>query len=156
MKRQARTKADHVVKLTDEEKVKWFQEFIKARTSVQPFESERDLIEFVHFARGTFKHLYGRDVPGSFIRRLLSDLGVAREYGEGVKLKRQFMFDLMDKNKSYRSNKSQLRKAVESHFGEKILGIVFDELWEEYHQKDEHPAPQVDIDLFGQGSLFSE
>lgn len=147
---------DHPVKLTDEQKVKWFQDFIKSRTVVDQFKSEQELIEFVRFARATFKKIYKRDVPGSFIRRLFNDLGVAREHSDGVKVKRDYMFGLMDRNKSYRENKTQVRKAVIEKFGESILGIVFDELWDEYHSIDDHPTPEVDIDIYGQESLFGD
>jgi len=147
---------DHPIKLSDQEKVDWFKRQIEERQRTNPLENELQLVDFVRTCRKMFKEVYKRDVPGSFIRRLLNDLGVAREHSEGVKRKRDYMFNLMDTNQSFRENKTQLRKAVEDHFKECILAMVFDELWEEYHGQAEHPAPDVDVDLYGQEALFPE
>ena len=143
----------HKVKLSDAEKVQWFERQISDRQRTKPLENELQLVEFVKFCRRTFKELYDRDVPGSFIRRLLVKCGVAREHSEGVRRKRDYMFSLMTDNQAFRDNKTQLRKAVEDHFGECILSMVFDELWDEFHNGD-HADAKIDVDLYGQSPLF--
>jgi len=144
----------HKVKLTDSQKRDWFTQRIKDRMQVSVFESEIQLVDFVRTVRRQFKETFERDVPGSFIRQILSDLGVAREHSDGVKKKRDYMFCLMDNNQNFRENKSQLRKMVEAEFGECILAMVFDELWDEYHNQECLPEPKSNIDIYGQSSLF--
>ena len=148
--------ADHLVKLSDKEKADWFHDQINRRLQVKSIESEQELIDLTRFLRDTFRKLYGRDVAGSFMRRMLNDLGVAREHSQGVKKKRDWMFNLMDENQSFRDNKTQCRKAVVAYFGESILGIVFDELWNEYHARSDHPDASKNIDIHGQKALFDE
>lgn len=145
----------HDRKLTDAEKTAWFKERLDERISVKPFESQDELIDFVHTLADMFRQVYGRGVPGSFKRRLLKNAGVESDYSEKTKEKRDWMYALMDKNKAFRENKTQLRKAVEFHFKERILGIVFDELWDEYHAVDQ-PDASFDVDIYGQESLFDE
>ena len=144
----------HLVNLTDADKVKWFSDRIAERQRIAPVTSPEGIEALVNDVRVAFQSIHGRDVPGSFIRRLLKDLGVDRGYSESTLQKRQFMFHLMDKNANYRTNKVQLRKVVEQHFGEKILDMVFDELFDEYSNISDHPKPKVDIDIYGQKALF--
>lgn len=146
----------HRVRLSDEQKVDWFNSRIQERQSTSPIENEQQLVEFVRVLRRQFKEIYKRDVPGSFIRRLLTNLGVQREHSEGVLRKRDWMFAEMDRNAALRDNKTQMRKAIEAQFGEKILSMVFDELWDEYHSTDDHPEPAVDVDLHGQSAIFPD
>lgn len=141
-------------KLSHEEKLAWFRRLIEERTKNNPFTNQEDLIAFVHLCRKQFKATFGRDVPGSFVRQLFESLGIKREYSETTRKKRDYMFALMDKNKNFRDNKTQCRKAVEKHFGEEILGIVFDELWSEYHREGDHPEPEMNVDIYGQPNLF--
>jgi hypothetical protein len=143
----------HPIKLSDDEKRTWFLKRIEERQQINPLSSEEDLVGFVRLLRRAFKDIYQRDVPGSFIRILLNDLGVAREQSESVRKKREFVFKLLDENQAYRDSKPQCRRAVELHFGEKILGIVFDEIWEEYFS-DQRPKTTKNIDFHGQESLF--
>lgn len=147
---------NHPVKLTDKAKEDWFRARIQERQLVNPLKTEEELVEFARFCRRAFKELYGRDVSGSFFRLLLNDLGVAREQSLSVKKKKDFIFALLDNNQAYRDSKAQLKKAVDKEFCEKMLGIVFDEIWDEYHEDKNHPAPTKNIDLFGQPSLFGE
>lgn len=142
------------MQLTDKEKRKWFNEQIEIKRNSDPPKSEEELVEFIRFLRKTFKAIYGKDVPGSFIRILLKEQGIAREYGEGVQKKRDYIFKLLDENQAFRDNKKQLRIAVEDYFKEKILGIVFDEIWDEYFNGDVK-KPKKNIDLFGQDALFN-
>lgn len=146
--------SNHIVKLTQEQKIDWFKSRIEERLSVKNIESEQELVDLVRDLRKSFKSLYQRDVPGSFITQLLNDLGVAREHSDGVKKKRMFMFSLMDINSNFRDNKTQCRKAVEAEFSEKILGIVFDSLWEEWHSQGNHPDATSNVDIHGQQPLF--
>ena len=145
---------NHPIKLTHQQKVDWFVNCINERLKVKNIESEQDLIDLVKFLRSTFKQLYLRDVPGSFITMVLSKFGINWNHSKKSLDKKRFMFKLMDENESFRFNKTQLRKAVEHQFKEKILGIVFDQFWDEYHLTDEHPEPIVNIDIYGQKSLF--
>lgn len=141
-------------KLTDDEKRAWFKQLFEELQRKNPINSEEDLIKRVHYCRKEFKKIYDRDVPGSFIRRLFVELGLERQYGAGVQAKRDFMFSMLDKNQAYRENKTQTRKIVEHAFGERILGIVFDEIWEEYQHLSDSPDPEMNVDLFGQESIF--
>lgn len=141
-------------KLTDAEKTAWFRSQIDERQAVAPLQSEEEVIQFLRDCRRKFRKLYGRDVPGSFFRLLLKDCGVFREQSESIKRKRDFIFKLLDENQAYRDSKLQLRKRVESEFGERILGIVFDEIWNEYNEESDRPKPKQNVDLFGQNPLF--
>lgn len=143
-------------KVTDEEKRQWFLTQIEQRQQSNPLQSEGEVVEFVRLLRRTFREIYGRDVPGSFIRILLNDLGVAREQSESIKRKREYMFGLMDANKAYRESKTQLRKAVMQKYDEKILNIVFDEIWDEYHLDQLRRREELNIDMYGQPGLFNE
>jgi hypothetical protein len=147
---------NHPVKLSDKDKESWFRSLVDERQRVSPLKTEEELVEFVRFCRKMFRQLYGRDVSGSFFRLLLNDFGVARAQSASVKKKRDFIFALLDENQAFRDSKAQLKKAVNAKFGEKILGIVFDEIWNEYHEDKSHPTPKKNIDLFGQPSLFGE
>ena len=142
------------VPMSDDQKQDWFKSQIEMALKVRSVESEEQLVRLVRDLHDSFKKLFDRDVPGSFIRRLLSDHGVKREHSEGVVRKRDWMFAEMDANQALRENKTQMRKAVQAKFGEKILGIVFDELWEEYHRQDDHPKPTKNVDIHGQGAIF--
>jgi len=144
----------HNVYLTNDEKTKWFKARIAERLKVKNIESEQELIDLVRGLRRSFKELYQRDVPGSFIRILLKELGIARKHSEAMQKKREYMFSLMNNNTNFRDNKTQCRKAVEAEFAEKILGIVFDEIWDEWHGQDDLPDAKTDIDIYGQKSLF--
>lgn len=141
-------------KLTDAEKTAWFRSQIDERQAAAPLQSEEEVIQFLRDCRRKFRKLYGRDVPGSFFRLLLKDCGVFREQSESIKRKRDFIFKLLDENQAYRDSKLQLRKRVESEFGERILGIVFDEIWTEYNEESDRPKPKQNVDLFGQDPLF--
>lgn len=141
-------------KLTDAEKTAWFRSQIDERQAASPLQSEEEVIQFLRDCRRKFRKLYGRDVPGSFFRLLLKDCGVFREQSESIKRKRDFIFKLLDENQAYRDSKLQLRKRVESEFGERILGIVFDEIWNEYNEESDRPKPKQNVDLFGQDPLF--
>lgn len=143
-----------MTKLSDREKRDWFKSQIELRQRTNPLKSEQELVEFIRFLRSTFKQIYGRDVPGSFVRIILKENGVAREYGEGVQKKREFIFKLLDENQAFRDSKPQLRKAVVAHFKEEILGIVFDEIWDEYFSQGELKKPTKNVDLYGQQGLF--
>jgi len=144
----------HPVKMTDDEKVTWFKTQISHVLRLKPIESEESLVLLVRDLRDSFKKLFARDVPGSFIRRLLSDFGVNREHSENVQRKRDWMHAQMDENKALRENKTQMRKAMHSQFKETTLSMVFDELWDDYHSNDDHPEPKIDVDIYGQQSLF--
>lgn len=141
-------------KLTEAEKTAWFRSQIDERQAVAPLQSEEEVVQFLRDCRRKFRKLYGRDVPGSFFRLLLKDCGIFREQSESIKRKRDFIFKLLDENQAYRDSKLQLRKRVESEFGERILGIVFDEIWNEYNEESDRPKPKQNVDLFGQDPLF--
>mgnify|MGYP003642272321 CR=1 FL=1 len=143
------------VAMTDAEKQNWFKSQIELASKVRSIESEEQLVHLVRDLRKSFKSLFDRDVAGSFIRRLMSDLGLHREHGAGVQLKRDWMFAQLDENQALRDSKTQMRKVLHNHFGEVILNIVFDELWQEYHSQDDHPEPSKNVDIHGQGNLFS-
>lgn len=143
------------IPMSDDQKQDWFKTQIQTALKLRSIDSEEDLVRMVRDLRNAFKKLFDRDVPGSFIRRLMNDLGVHREHSARVQGKRDWMFSQMDANKALRENKTQMRKAVQAEYGEKILGIVFDELWDEYHSKGEHPDPIKDIDIHGQGGIFN-
>lgn len=142
------------IKMSDADKAAWFKQQVEERQATAPLETEEQLIEFLRACRKNFKKLYKRDVPGSFFRLLLKDLGIAREQSESIKRKRDFIFKLLDENQAYRDSKVQLRKRVEQEFAERILGIVFDEIWDEYNDNPDKPKPTQNIDLFGQEPLF--
>lgn len=144
----------HPVKLSEKEKVEWFKKQVSDRKKVANFSSKEELEEYLRFCRTTFRTIYGRDVSGSFFRILLGDFGINREQSDTIKKKRKFIFDLLDKNQAYRDSKTQLKKVVDDHFGEKLLPIVFDEIWDHYHSDTDRPAPKMNVDLFGQKPLF--
>lgn len=148
---------NHPVKLSDEEKVAWFKKCVDERQRTAPLKTEAEFIEFIRSCRRSFKSLYGRDVSGSFFRVLLKDFGIVREQSEATKAKKAYIHKLLDSNEGFRWSKSQLRKAVDAYFGEKILTIVFDELWDEYFDDiGDRPKPKMNVDLHGQTSLFDE
>lgn len=140
-------------KMTNAEKADWFKSQLDKRQAASPLQTEEELVGFLRECRKAFRKEFGRDVPGSFFRLLLKDCGIAREQSEAMKLKRDFIFKLLDENQAYRDSKLQLRKRVEQEFAERILGIVFDEIWDEYHE-NERPQPKQNVDLFGQTPLF--
>lgn len=146
----------HAVKLTNQEKQDWFVKQVEERQRVNPLRSEEELVEFVQFCRKTFKELYGRGVSGSFFRLVLAELGVVREQSEAYKRKKEFIFKLLDENQAFRDSKVQLRKYVEAHYGERIHGIVFDEILREYREEPEKVKPQKNVDIYGQLPLFEE
>ena len=144
----------HQVKLSAEEKRDWFFDQVAARAKVRRFESDEELIEFMQFARRTFKETFGRDVSGTFFRQTLDELGVVRDHSEAYEKKSRWLFAQLDKNQALRDSKLQAKKAVDDHFGGKMHSDVFNEMWDEWHDLAEHPEPSVNIDVYGQGSLF--
>jgi len=146
----------HDVLLSHEEKVKWFTDNIKERQRVRPFETEEDLLAFLRVLRRNFKDIYDRDVPGYFIRKIAGECGVHVEVAPKTRLKMNYAFSLMDENQHFRDNKTELAKALESHFGEKTLNYIVDDIWEEWHDRHEHPEPKVNVDLAGQEPLFDD
>lgn len=147
-------KPNHKIKLTEQQKVEWFQTRIKEALSVRNIETEQQFVDLVRKLRTSFKDLYERDVPGSFIRILLKGHGVDRGYSDGILKKKQFIFNLMDTNMWARKNKTHLRKMVEDEFKETILSMVFDEIYDEYFLQDELPKPTMNKDFYGQQALF--
>lgn len=142
------------VPMSDDQKREWFRSQIEMALKLRSIDSDEDLVRLVRDLRNAFKKLFDRDVPGSFIRRLMNELGLHREHGERVQKKREWMFKQMDENQALRDNKTQMKKALAKQFGETTLGIVFDELWDEYHSTDDHPAAAKNVDVHGQGSIF--
>lgn len=148
--------SDHLVKLTDDQKVKWFDSMVRERDRAVGFKNRDEFQEFIKDLRRAFKIIYKRDVPGSFISRLMARYGFGRKHSDKVDLKKEYLTRLWDENAAYRDNKSQSRKSVEDKFGESILSMVFDEIWDEYHAQEDHPVPAKNVDYYGQGSIFTE
>lgn len=146
----------HDVLLTNEEKVKWFKDRIREREKVNPFDNEADLLRFLRVLRGNFKNVFGRDVPGYFIRKLAEQCGLKTTIAPKTREKMEYAFKLMDENENYRDNKSDLARALELKFGEKTLNYILDDIWMDWHNRDDHPDPVIDIDIHGQQSLFDE
>ena len=144
---------NHPVKLSEDEKRKWFVEQINQRRQVDAFESLEELEKFLRNLAKAFKLVYGREVSGAFLKNLLEEYGIECFESEAIKKKKEFIFKLLDENQAYRDSKSQLRKAVTKQFGESILSAVFDRILKEYEMKGK-PLPKKNIDIFGQGSLF--
>jgi len=143
----------HEVLLSEESKINWFIGRIEERRKVKPFDDENELIDCVRSIRNSFRRLFERDVSGTFITKLMNRLGCGRNYSPSTLAKRKFMYSLMDKNKAFRENKTQTRKALQLHFNEDIVDAVFNELWDEYHSSDQVESV-IDIDLYGQKSIF--
>ena len=148
------SKAPHAVLLSHQEKVAWFRKNIEERQRVIGFQDEQELINFLRELRKTFRTIYKRDVPGYFIRKMAEECGLEREIAPKTKIKMNFAFQLMDDNEHYRNNKSDLTKAIEDHFKEKTLNYILDDIWEEWHDRNDHPLPKINVDLHGQEPLF--
>ncbi len=146
----------HAVLLTQEQKDDWFQKRLQERLSVKPFESPEEVRAYLRTIRKQFNEIYGRDVPGSFIRRLAEKCGLPVDLPERTKIKIAFGFDLMDENQNYRINKTDFIKAMEKQFGEKTLGYIIDDIWDGWHGRDDHPVATQNIDTHGQQALFDE
>ena len=127
---------------------------INERQSVKPFEGEDDLRAYIRTVRKQFNEVYSRDVAGYFIRKLAQKCGLPVGISESTLAKMNFAFALMNKSENYRSNKSDLTRALEIEFKEKTLGYIVDDFWDEWHAREGNPKPSEDIDCHGQGSLF--
>ena len=127
---------------------------ISERQTVTAFVSESDLRSFIRVIRKQFQEIYSRDVPGYFIRKIAQNCGLSVNLPETTKAKTEYAFDLMDKNEHYRSNKSDLARALEVKFKEHTLGYIVEDIFQEWHGRDTHPAPSENVDIQGQGSLF--
>lgn len=140
-------------KLTLDQKRKWFSERVDSEFGPVTEDKYEKFLAFARDLRKRFNDEFSRDVSGSFFRTFLNLYGFERHYSDTIKVKRDWMFDLLDKNQAFRDSKSQCRRAVVNRFGESILNVVFDELWLEYH-KSPRCDPTENIDLFGQTALF--
>lgn len=147
-------KHSHAVLLSHEEKVKWFTEHIEERSRVEPFKDEEDLVNFLRELRKSFRNIYNRDVPGYFIRKIAEKCGLETNINSKTKLKMNYAFALMDANANYRHNKSDLARALSMEFKEKTLNYIIDDIWEEWHDRNDHPDPKINIDVHGQEPLF--
>lgn len=144
----------HAVLLSHDEKVKWFKDRIGERSDVVGFDSEQDLLAFLRQLRRNFRDTFQRDVPGYFIRKLAEDCGLERQIAPKTKVKMNYAFHLMDCNEHFRNNKTDLAKALEHHFNEKTLNYILDDIWDEWHDRNDHPMPKLNVDIHGQDSLF--
>jgi len=146
----------HNILLSNDEKIEWFSKQIQERQRVKPFGDEQELLAFLRTLRRNFKDIYSRDVPGYFIRKMAERCGLKVKVAPKTKLKMNFAFRLMDSNQNYRDNKSEVVRALELEFGEKTLNYIIDDIWTEWHDRNDHPEPKINVDLHGQGALFDD
>lgn len=151
-----RARPTHAVLLSHEEKIEWFKKQIEERQRVHPFESEEELLAVLRTLRQNFKSLYQRDVPGYFIRKMAEHCGLKVEVAPKTRMKMNFAFRLMDDNQNFRDNKTDLMRALEVEFGEATLNYIVTDIWQEWHDRNDHPEPKMNIDLHGQDPLFDE
>lgn len=142
--------------LTYDQKFAWFKARIDEKLSVQQIESKEELLDAVRSVNKAFRLIFNRGVTGGFIKKFVSELGIQTSISDETKRKRDWMYEQMDMNQALRENKTQLKKAVATHFGEKMLTVLFNQLWDDYHAGDNKPKPSMNIDVYGQKSLFDE
>jgi len=150
------SKPQHAVLLSHDEKVEWFTRNITERQRVQPFESEEQLLGYLRDLRVSFKKVYQRDVPGYFIRKMAEKCGISVSVAPKTRVKMNYAFGLMDHNANYRCNKSDLVRALRKKFGEETLNYIVDDIFDEWHDRDDHPDAAIDVDICGQQSLFDD